>query len=180
MRERLVSGQFLKPRGLSGEIGLRPFVEDLRHFLDLRDVFAEDEAGNVRFRLSIVHVSLAGDRVFLRFAGRPNRESVEALVGLYLAVDRKDAQPLAEGSWYDADLIGCTVLDRKRGELGQVRAIQSNGAQNLLVISQAGEADLLAPFMKAYRLEVDIQRSRILLDLPEGLYEVYRHPAEKD
>lgn len=174
MRERLVSGQFLKARGLAGEIGLRPFVEDLQHFLRLRDVYAEDETGAVRARLSILHVSLAGDRVFLRFAAHPSRESVEPLVGLYLSVDRKDAQTLPEGSWYDADLIGCTVLDRQRGELGLVRAISSNGAQDLLVISRSGQADLLVPVMKAYQIEVDVAQGRIVLDLPDGLYEVYR------
>jgi ribosomal 30S subunit maturation factor RimM len=83
--------------------------------------------------------------------------------------------PLAErtriepGEFFQSDLVGCEVVDRKTGErVGRVEAWQDGGGSGLLVV----EGGLLIPFARSICVEIDVQARRIAVDLPEGLREL--------
>lgn len=174
MKEYLVVGKLLKSRGLAGEIAVYPYAEDPARFRNLRHCRLESQTREFIRELSIKHVSIAGDRVFLRFEGVDSRDAADKLTGCYLSVPRAEAVPLEENSWYVADLIGCRVFDRERGELGTLTQVISNKANDLLLVRNETEKDLYIPFLKALLDKVDPLLGEIHLRLPEGLYEIYR------
>jgi ribosomal 30S subunit maturation factor RimM len=74
---------------------------------------------------------------------------------------------LEPGEYFQSDLLGCTVVDRRSGQpIGQVTAFdEGGGAGGLLVVGR----DLLVPFARSICVEIDLEAHRILVDLPEGL-----------
>jgi 16S rRNA processing protein RimM len=70
---------------------------------------------------------------------------------------------LAEGEFYWVDLIGLDVVNREQQVLGQVAAIVSNGAQELLQV-EGVDGVLLVPMVPAYVEEVDPAARRIRVD----------------
>jgi 16S rRNA processing protein RimM len=76
---------------------------------------------------------------------------------------------LAPGEFFQSDLVGCEVVDRKSGErVGRVEAWQDGGGSGLLVV----EGGLLIPFARSICVEIDVQARRIVVELPEGLREL--------
>ena len=174
MRERLICGKLLKARGLKGEIAVRASADEPLRFLSLRDCRAETENGECVRELCIVHASVSGSQVYLRFEGINSREEAEKLTGLFLSIPRELALPLGENSWYGCDLEGCRVIDRQHGLLGSVAEVSSNGMQDLLRVCKNGEPDIYVPFLRKILKRVDIAAGTLELELPDGLYEVYR------
>ena len=78
--------------------------------------------------------------------------------------------PLAEGEFYQSDLVGWEVLDAKTGQtLGTVEGWQEYGGPPLLVVRGADGREILIPFAKSICTEIDPTAGKILVDLPEGL-----------
>lgn len=174
MLEKLVSGKFLRPHGLKGEIGLDPYASSLERYLALKVCYAENSEGQVLSTLEVVGVRLELDKVYLRFKGLDDRDAVASLTNLYLAVDRSAAAPLAKNQYYVADILACKAVAEPYGDLGVVKDILLSSPQPVLRIHKAGEADLYVPFFEETKLRVDLAEQTIYLRLPEGLYEIYR------
>ena len=85
---------------------------------------------------------------------------------------RRDQLPsLPDDEFYHTDLMGLTAFDTGGAELGHVKAVQSNGADDLLEIVAPGLKDsVLVPFTKAIVPTVDLSTGRIILDPPRGIF----------
>ena len=111
--------------------------------------------------------------VLVMLEGLNDRDKAQALHGRYISVSRSDAVPLPKGRYYTADLIGMTVTDDERGELGQVSDCIEAGSGHILSIKRKGKKDLLIPFVKEYCYDVSVENASIRCKLPDGLYELY-------
>ena len=76
-----------------------------------------------------------------------------------------------EGEYFQSDLIGCEVVDRRTGEsIGRVTAWDEGGGAGLLVVDN----NLLIPFARSICVEIDPAAKRIAVELPEGLKDLNR------
>ena len=174
MEEWLVVGKLLKARGLKGEIGVQAYSDDPSRFFRIKTCRVENEDGSIVRPISVTKAKIAGNKIFLQFEGVTSREAAEVLTGSYLSVPRAEAVPLEKDSWFNTDLQGCEVFDTKRGSLGTVSQVLNYEANDVLEISKVGEKALYLPLLKSLLLEVKVQEKKIFVDLPPGLYEIYR------
>lgn len=121
----------------------------------------------------VVSARLDKGIVLVMLEGLNDRDKAQALHGRYISVSRSDAVPLPKGRYYTADLIGMTVTDDERGELGQVSDCIEAGSGHILSIKRKGKKDLLIPFVKEYCYDVSVENASIRCKLPDGLYELY-------
>ncbi|HET9228033.1 MAG TPA: ribosome maturation factor RimM [Thermoanaerobaculia bacterium] len=105
----------------------------------------------------------------VRFAGFEDRDGAEELRDALLEVDRSRVPEAPEGTYYWYQLLGCRCsVDGE--DLGEVTDLLEDGGGLLLVVSD-GERQVPIPFVQSFLKEVDVERGRIELDLPEGLLE---------
>jgi 16S rRNA processing protein RimM len=106
--------------------------------------------------------------LLLGFENTDDRNGAEALRGTRLLadvlVDDED-----EEAWYERDLVGLRAVTVDGTVVGEVTALQSRPAQDLLVIRLTDGREALVPFVKAIVPEVDIAGGRVVLDPPPGL-----------
>jgi 16S rRNA processing protein RimM len=107
----------------------------------------------------------------LTLDGIDTRAAAEQLKGVYLMVPEQETMPLAEGSYYVFDLVGCDVFSDDGTKLGEVRDALTGTGNDLLVILRPGGGESLVPFARRFVKEVDIERKRLVLDLIPGLFE---------
>jgi 16S rRNA processing protein RimM len=88
------------------------------------------------------------------------REQALALKGAEVLVDRTAFPATEPDEYYWADLIGCTVSNPAGESLGQVLALDDNGAQAVLRL----DSGILIPFVAAIILEVAPAEKRIVAD----------------
>jgi 16S rRNA processing protein RimM len=109
--------------------------------------------------------------LLLGFEGTDDRSGAEALRGIKLL-----ANPLEdhgdEDTWYERDLVGLKAVTVGGDEVGEVTALQSGAAQDLLVVRLTDGRKALVPFVTAIVPEVDVDGGRVVLDPPPGLLDL--------
>jgi len=104
------------------------------------------------------------------FVGVSDRTEAEALVKAILWVDHDETEvPDEPDAWFDHQLVGMRAL-RDGVEVGRIARVEHFPAQDLLVI-QAGDREILVPFVAAIVPSVDVTAGTVTLTPPPGLFE---------
>ncbi len=109
--------------------------------------------------------------VLLTLEGVSTREASEALVGKLVMVDKTNLPDLDEDTWYWQDLIGLTVVDTCKGEVGSVEQLFPTGADDILVVTNKtpqGKQELLIPMNAVFIKDINLETGVISTQLPEG------------
>jgi 16S rRNA processing protein RimM len=161
-------GRVGSAHGIRGEVVVEPWTDDPQ------DRFAEGAvlqraAGST---LRVTSARAHGSRLLVRFVGIDDRTAAEALRGCVLLVDPAARPPLTDpDEFYDSDLVGLVATTTSGGELGPVREILHLPGTDYLVIDINGQ-DRLVPFVAAIVPTVDVHAGRIVVDPPEGLFDL--------
>ena len=168
----IVIGKITSAHGIRGEVKVYPLTDDPKRFLSMKDCHISEEDGIPVKETSVEHARIDKTMVIVKLKGCDDRNAAEALRDKYLSVDRADAVK-DDDSFFIVDLIGMTVTDDDRGELGTIREVFETGANFVISVKRKGKKDLLIPFLKAVCYDTDIEAGIMKVKLPEGLYEIY-------
>jgi 16S rRNA processing protein RimM len=160
--------------GKRGELCAVSLSSGAERFQDLREVYLFGAAGapGEERPLGLESVWEHRGGLIFKFRGCDSIAEAELLAGAEVRIPREARRELAADEYYQSDLVGCEVIERRSGErLGQVRAWQEYGGPPLLEVERPGEP-LLIPFARSICVEIDVAGRRILVDLPEGLKEL--------
>jgi 16S rRNA processing protein RimM len=109
--------------------------------------------------------------LIFKFRGVDSISDAERLSGAEVRVPLAERTPLEPDEYFESDLIGCAVVDRRTGQrLGQVTAWVDSGGPGLLEV----DGDWLIPFARSICVEIDPGAKRVAVELPEGLKDVNR------
>ena len=166
----LITGRVLGAHGLDGELKIQIVSEDPYRFGRLEQVYMglEDDEPEPwvleRFRL---HKGNA----LLKLAGCNDRDAATALRGYLLQVPLADAVPLEEGEYYEYQIVGLDAWTVAGEHLGKVVEIIATGANDVYVLQGVPPLprEILIPALESVVLEIDLERGRMLIALPEGL-----------
>lgn len=112
--KNLEVGQIVNTFGIKGFVKIYPYVDDIKRFDNLKTVYV-----NIRKelkKLEIEEVKYQKNMVLVKFKGIETVEDAEKLRNAYVEIDRSDAIPLEEGTYFIADLLGSEVFSDE-GEL---------------------------------------------------------------
>ncbi len=114
--------------------------------------------------LTIVRRAGTAQRPIVRLEGVVDREAAEALRGLELTVEARDAPVLGEDEFWAHELEGCAVFAGER-RLGEVaRLIELPSCEALELEQPGGTPPLLVPMVKEAIRTVDVAARRIEVD----------------
>jgi 16S rRNA processing protein RimM len=106
--------------------------------------------------------------MLLRLEGIEDRNTAELLHGVLLEVDVPEASD-EDDAWYPSELIGLRVESPDGASLGEVVALATGTAQDLLTVRCVDGVRRLVPFVRALVPTVDVAGGRIVVDAPSGL-----------
>ena len=166
--ETLPVGVLGKPRGVNGEMFLRPFnpasgwgwLDD-----DAPDSLLLERDGR-RFsqRLRSCRTAGAGDRLLVAFHGVTTPEAARALTNSVVRIPRAALPPLGPGEYYVEDVVGCDVVNTENQPLGTVAETFWNGAQDVMVVVAAasgGATEHMIPLVPDFVQTVDTPGRKI-------------------
>ena len=117
--KNLEVGQIVNTFGIKGFVKIYPYVDDIKRFDDLKQVYV-----NIRKelkKLEIEEVKYQKNMVLVKFKGIETVEAAERLRNAYVEIDRSDAIPLEEGTYFIADLLGSEVYSDEGQLLRNIR-----------------------------------------------------------
>lgn len=105
----------------------------------------------------------------LTFEGYPNINDVQNFRDGILKVNKEDLANLEEDEYYYHQIIGLTVLDENKQEIGKIKEILSPGANDVWVVQRKGKKDALIPYIASVVTGIDLDNGVVNVELPEGL-----------
>ena len=166
--ERVAVGRVLRPHGVRGEVVVE-VLSDVPGRLAPGRSLSASWAGKPERIVTVESYRVHKTGALVRFAGFEDRDQAEELRDALLEVDRSEVPAAPEGTYYWYQLLGCRCwVDGE--DLGEVTDLVEDGGGLLLVVSKEGR-QVPIPFVQSFLKEVDVERGRIELDLPEGLLE---------
>ena len=166
---QVVVARIGKAHGLKGEVTVQVLTgsADERFVPGTTFVTEPLDAGPMVLRSARDHNGV----LLLGFEGTDDRSGAEALRGIKLLADALEDDG-DEDTWYERDLVGLKAVTVGGDEVGEVIALRSGSAQDLLVLRLTDGREALVPFVTALVPEVDIEGGRVVLDPPAGLLDL--------
>jgi 16S rRNA processing protein RimM len=108
----------------------------------------------------------------LRFAGVIDRPGAEALRGVRLVIPASARPPIEDpDEFYASDLVGLAARTPAGADLGAVRDVIDIAGADYLVLDVDG-VERLVPFVAPVVPTVDIAGGRVVIDPPDGLFDL--------
>lgn len=166
MQKRLEIGQIVNTFGIKGEVKVIPFTDDINRFDDLKKVYVKSKKESKLYKVESVRYHK--NMVLLKLENINNPEDGQTLKNTFLEVDREDAIPLEEGTYFIVDLIGLDVYTDDGKLLGKVDDIYNAGANDIYVVKDELGKQILLPGIDDVIKEVKLE-DRIIVHLIPGL-----------
>ena len=167
MEQYLEIGQIVNTNGLKGLLKVKPFTDDITRFEALKTIYVQIKKELVEYEIE--EVKYVKNMVLLKFKGIDDINEAEKFKNLFLKINRKDAVPLSENSYFIVDLIGCNVITEQGENLGIVDDVFPTGSNDVYVVKNEQGKQILLPAIADVIKNVDIQKKQITVKLLEGL-----------
>ncbi len=172
-------GKIVGAYGIKGWVKVETFAPAAESLLKISTVWRASNGAS--YAVLSCRVQGAGPKACLvaQLEGILQREEAQALRGTSLLLDRDQFPAMTElassvggepegasespDTYYQADLVGLTVVNRADLLLGTVTTVDSHGAGEFLVV-EGGAATCLIPFRSTYVDSVDLKAKKILVD----------------
>jgi len=148
-----------RARGIKGEVAALPLSDNPER---VRRVFIN------RTEYEVESAWRHGDQIIFKLRGIDSIDAAEQLAGADLEIPMEERATLAEGEYFQTDLVGCAVVTRDGRNVGVITGWQEYGGPPLLEVDANG-SEVLIPFAKSICIEIDVAARRVVIDPPDGL-----------
>lgn len=148
----ILVGRIVAPQGIRGEVRIQTFTEHPSDFQNLAVFGGKIQPNTFHFVRAVPNTNV----IIAKIDGISDRNMAETLRGTELFINRDSLPKPHEGEYYQADLVGMTVV-RNGTVLGRVECFQNFGAGDIIELD-TGE-------MVAFRgASVDFENNQIKVD----------------
>lgn len=155
-------GLIVGPWGMDGEVRVQVQTDNPERFSPGSRLTAQDRV--LQVEACRWHKGFA----LVRFQGIDTPEEVVALRGVPLEVSLENVPPLSQGTYYYFQVLDMEVYTVQGELLGTVQEILNTGSNDVYVV-RLEKQEVLVPALDDVVVEVDTERGRMTVDLPDGL-----------
>jgi 16S rRNA processing protein RimM len=161
-------GRIVRAHGVRGAVKIYAFGDTLGLLSPGEKLLLAEAGGRSEPELTIVELRPQGKLWIGWFKELPTMDAARGLAGSEVFIPADRLPPLEEGEFYHFQLIGLAVETKDGKRLGVLSAILETGAHDVYAIDGEG-GEILIPAVEEVICEVDLERKRMVVDLPEGL-----------
>ncbi len=155
MKKFITIGEIINTHGIRGELKVYPLTDDPKRFNKLDVVYIEGVPKK------ILECKFQSNRVILKVQSIDSIEEALPYKGKYLEVPRENAVELKEGTYFIADIIGCSVVDEEGVFYGKVGDVLHTHSNDVYWIK--GKDELLIPAIKDVIVNIDVKKEEIVI-----------------
>lgn len=169
IKEYLEIGEIVGTHGVRGELRLNPWC-DSPDFASKFKILYYDSNGSCAAQIKSARPH--GNIVLLTIDGIDSVEKAQKMRGKVLYMKRSDAK-LPKGSYFIAELIGCTVYDADNAEkiYGTLTDVSPTGANDVWHITNAEGKEYLIPAIPDVCVETDVANDRVVIRPLKGIFD---------
>lgn len=162
-------GKISKPFSYKGEVVLFLDVDEPQDYSQLDGVYVSINKKLVLYTINSIRIN--NNKAIVRFDGVEYKD-LERLLGRELYLPLELLPPLEGNKFYFHEIIGFTVIDEEKGNIGTITAVYENAPQPLLSIDYEGK-EILLPIID--QIITNVNRNERIMEVksPEGLIDLY-------
>ncbi|NTW53388.1 MAG: 16S rRNA processing protein RimM [Chlorobaculum sp.] len=159
--ELYLTGIVLKPKGLKGELKVKPVTDFPESFLKRQEYFVGKTPEDAALR-KVLSAKLNQGFAWLVLEGVGSREEAEALAGCGLYVTKDSLESLPDDRAYIHELIGLEAFDEEAGRVGRISDVLQMPAHDVYEID-TGSSKVLIPAVEDFITETDLEKGIVTL-----------------
>jgi len=159
--ELFLTGVVLKPKGLKGELKVKPVTNFPERFLKRREYYVGKTPDDVVVR-KVASAKLNQGFAWLMLEGVGSREEAEALAGYGLYVSGDALEPMPDNRAYIHELIGLEAFDEADGRVGKISDVLQMPAHDVYEVD-TGTGKVLVPAVDDFITEIDLDKGIVTL-----------------
>ena len=163
-------GRIAKKFSFKGEVLAYLDTDEPALYEEMESVFVE--TGNHLVPFFIEQSSLHKDFLRIKFEDVDSEEKADDIMGCALYLPLSMLPKLEGNKFYYHEVIGFEVHDKRLGNVGVIQSVNDSTAQPLFEVLK-GHTEILIPMIDKFLVEIDRKNKRVVMDLPEGLIEMY-------
>ncbi len=149
--------------GVRGEVRIRLETDVLANLAAGRRVYIGPNRDPIE-----IEAFHPGVKPRVRLQGVYTRDEARDLRGAEIVVPLTEAEPLPDGSYYGAELIGVRVVAVGGEPVGTIREVITTGSNDVYVVS-GPDGEVLVPAIRDVVQDFDPERRVLTIELIEGL-----------
>ena len=164
-------GKIAKKFSFKGEVLLYLDTDEPELYEDLESVLVEINKNLIPFFIenSSLHKN---DFLRVKFEEVDSEEEADSIMGCEIFLPLTMLPKLEGNKFYFHEVIGFEIEDKRLGVFGKIVSINDSTAQPLFEVLK-GNVELLIPMIDHFLVEIDRKNKKVIMDLPEGLVEMY-------
>ncbi|MBP6558172.1 MAG: 16S rRNA processing protein RimM [Flavobacterium sp.] len=164
-------GKIAKKFSFKGEVLIYLDTDEPELYENMESVFVEFNKNLVPFFIenSSLHKN---DFLRVQFEDVDSEAEADTLLGCEIYLPLTMLPKLSGNKFYFHEVIGFEIEDKRLGIFGVIQSINDTTAQPLFEVLN-GEVEMLIPMIDHFLVEIDRKNKKVVMDLPEGLVEMY-------
>jgi 16S rRNA processing protein RimM len=164
-------GKIAKKFSFKGEVLIYLDTDEPELYENMESVFVEFNKNLVPFFIenSSLHKN---DFLRVQFEDVDSEEEADSIIGCEVYLPLSMLPKLEGNKFYFHEVIGFEIEDKRLGVFGKIVSINDTTAQPLFEVLN-GEVEMLIPMIDQFLVKIDRENKKVVMDLPEGLVEIY-------
>ena len=163
-------GKIAKTHGLKGEVTIKLDADDPSAYLEMKHFFLE--INKVLTPFFVEKITPNGDKFFVQVQDIKTVEQAQNLVGKTVYLPLEMLPKLSGKQFYYHEIVGFTVVDTEKGELGPITEVLEYPTQAILQVMK-DKKEVLIPILEHVIQNVDRDKKVLTITAPEGLIDMY-------
>jgi 16S rRNA processing protein RimM len=164
-------GKIAKKFSFKGEVLIYLDTDEPELYENMESVFVEFDKNLVPFFIenSSLHKN---DFLRVQFEDVDTEEEANSILNCDVYLPLSMLPKLEGNKFYFHEVIGFEIEDKRLGVFGKIVSINDTTEQPLFEVLN-GEVEMLIPMVDHFLVKIDRENKKVVMDLPEGLVEMY-------
>lgn len=165
-------GKITKPYSFKGEVVLWMDVDDSAPYESVDTLWLPQQ--DILVPYAVESLRRNKDRFVVRLADVNSEAAAKQLSGKDVWLPLAEMAPMEDGKFYFHEVQGWTAIDRSSGEaVATIVHVVDQGAYPMLEVEFDNGNQGFIPLPDHVKVDVKREEQQLVLDLPEGLLDVY-------
>ena len=164
-------GKIAKKFSFKGEVLIYLDTDEPELYENMESVFVEFNKNLVPFFIenSSLHKN---DFLRVQFEDVDSEDEADSILNCDVYLPLNMLPKLSGNKFYFHEVIGFEIEDKRLGVFGKIVSINDSSAQPLFEVIN-GNVEILVPMIDQFLVKIDRDNKKVVMDLPEGLVEMY-------
>jgi 16S rRNA processing protein RimM len=168
-------GYTSKVHGKQGELIIKLDVDFPEEYKDLESVLIQmnkKDKSLIPFFISNSQIQNNGN-LKIKLEDNNSVDEAKALIGKEVYLPLNTLPKLAGNQFYFHEVIGFTIIDATKGEVGTIKQVLEYPTQSIFEVINADGKEILIPIAENIIAKVDRTNKTIEVNTPDGLIDLY-------